>query len=238
MKKLLLCCFLAATFHAHAQEKDTTKIFDHYIGVQANQLLKQIINLNNSTVAVDNPYLLTYSLFSSKYKWGIEGGFGYNYKRSKDELSSTNQESKINDSFYRFGIGRKFHMGKRWEAALTADYVGSYQLDKTFSFSVTEFGNGQKDSTASVSTSLVKSKGEGLTLHLAFAFSRHVMMGTELSMYYTKTSTKSNVLVSDTFTSELFPEQNTYTISASNSDVSETDFEITLPVAIFLIVKF
>ena len=226
------CCFGAA-----AQQTDSTKLFNHYIGIQANQLLKQLINLNNNNVAISNPYLLTYSLFSSKYNWGIETGFGYNYKRSKDKLTAADQESKISESFYRFGIVKKFSIGKKWETSIGIDYAGSYQLDKTFAFTVTDFGT-QKDSTASVSTSITKSKGGGIQMRLVFNISTHILLGTETTFYYETTNKKSNVIVSDTFTRTDFPELNTYTLSASNTETEEAAFNITLPVAIFLTVKF
>jgi hypothetical protein len=205
--------------------------------VQANQLFRQLINLNNTNTIISNPYLLTYSLFSARHGWGIETGFGYNYQRSKDKLTAADQESKINEAFYRFGIAKKFSMGKRWEASLGIDYAGSYQLDKTFAFTVTEFST-QKDSTAAISTSVIKTKGGGAQVRLAFAISTHIMLATEATLYYATTGKKNNVLFSDTFTNTGFPEQDTYTISSSNTETEEAAFNITIPVAIFLTVKF
>jgi len=241
MNKIFLCCIFSALFiattSASAQQADTTKILHHYVGIQANQLLKQLINLNNTNTLISNPYLLTYSLYSARCHWGIETGFGYNYQRSKDKLSTADQESKINETFYRFGIAREFGMGKRWMASAGIDYIGSYQLDKTFSFTVTEFIP-QKDSTASVSTTITKVKGEGVQLRLAYALSSHIMLSTEATFYFTTTNKKSNVLVSDTFTNTSFPDQNFYTLSSSNTETEESAFNITVPVAIFLTIKF
>jgi hypothetical protein len=242
MKIFFAGCILAALVcgRASAQQADadTANKLNHYIGVQANQLIKQIINLNNNNVAISNPYLLTYAVFSSKHKWGVTAGFGYTYRRSKDKLASADQESKINESFYRAGIARKFSVGKRWEASLGLDYIGSYQLDKTFTFSVVEFGNQQKDSTASVSTSVAKISGGGLNLGLTWQVSRRVFLGTEMTLYYSTTNRKSNVLVSDTFTNANFPEQNMYTLSSANTETEDAEFNTTLPVAIFLMIKF
>lgn len=239
MKTFLFCILfsVSCSFAAVAQQPDSTKLLNHYIGIQANQLLKQLINLNNNNVAISNPYLLTYSLFSAKYNWGIETGFGYNYRRSKDKLTAADQESKISEAFYRFGIAKKFSVGKKWETSIGLDYAGSYQLDKTFTFTVTDFGT-QKDSTATVSTTIEKSKGGGIQLRLVFNISSHILLGTETTFYYETTNKKSNVIVSDTFTRTDFPELNTYTLSASNTETEEAAFNITLPVAIFLTVKF
>jgi hypothetical protein len=241
MKNTLLCC-MALSFlfsKVKAGETDSLKIktIDHYVGVQANQLLRQLIDLNSSNNVVNNPYLLTYGLYSAKSNWGIELGFGFNYQKIKDNLSTTNQETKFNDSFYRIGVAKKFEMGKRWEAGLAMDYAGSYMLNKTFSFSVTEF-NDVKDSTNTQSTSKIKTKGGGLRTHLRFGISKHIYIGTEMTFYFSKSINESNVTVSETFTNNSFPDENTYNVSTTNSELEESDFSMTLPVAIFLIIKF
>ena len=233
---------MAASFlfyNAKADENDSlkTKNKDHYVGVQANQLIRQLIDLNSTNNTINNPYLLTYGIYSAKSKWGLELGFGFNYQKISDKLSPTNQETKINESFYRVGIARKFEMGKRLEAGVALDYAGSYELNKTFSFSVTEF-NGIKDSTNTSSTSKVQTSGGGLRTSLRYGFTKHFYVGTEMTFYFTKSTDKSNVTVSETFTNISFPDENTYSVNTTNSELEESDFVMTLPVAIFLIIKF
>ena len=134
MRKILLCCAIAAVCFlcANAQDKDTTKCCNQYISLQANQLLKQLINLNNSSSVISTPYLLTYGIFSAKSGWGFQAGLGYNYQKITDKLSSTGQESKINDLFYRLGFAQKSSIGKRWEGSWGFDFAGGHQSDKTF----------------------------------------------------------------------------------------------------------
>ena len=239
MKKLSIA-ILMISFSAvvQGQEPVGKKWFNHYVGVQANQLLRQLINLNVSNAPVSNPYLFTYALISTKCSWGIQAGVGYNYQHAKDKLSPSNQDSKISDAFYRFGIVHQFVFGKKWEASAGLDYVGSYQSDKTFTFLTTEFGNQMKDSSATVSTSLIKSKGEGLVLRLSYHLSEHILLATESTFYVQDTETKNSVLNSDTRLFSQTPEDNVYTLSATNSNTENTAFIITIPVAIFLTIKF
>jgi hypothetical protein len=239
MKKILIALLLATSaFYSNAQDAEQPKLFNHYIGIQANELLKQLINLNTSNTSISNPYLLTYSVLSTKYNWGIETGFGFNYHNFKDNLSPTTPQSKINESFYRFGIFKNFMLGKKWEATTGLDYAGSYQSDKTVTNEVIDFNVTQTDSTATISTSVIKSKGGGLQLGIGFHLSDHILLRTEGTVYYLTTNKKNNVLITETFTDTNFPETDTYTVSSSNSDTKNSDFEITIPVAIFLIIKF
>ena len=66
-------------------EAGTQKHFNHYVGVQVNGLIRQVLNFSNTTpTAPLNPYLLIYSL-NHKSGWGLR------HRLSKDS-----------------------HMGKRW----------------------------------------------------------------------------------------------------------------------------
>src|SRR6188768_1945184 len=117
MKHLAIGVFLLFTIvNAGFCQQDSTKVVNHYIGVQVNELLRQLINLNETNEIIDNPYLFTYSIFTNKSGWGLQGGFGFNYHQIKDKISVTAQESKISESFYRAGVGKQFHLGKRWTA--------------------------------------------------------------------------------------------------------------------------
>jgi len=207
------------------------------VGVQANQLLKQLINLNASSAPINNPYLLTYGIYATEINWGFELGMGYNYFNTKDNLSPTDQETKFNQTFFRLGVAKKFDIGKRWEAGIALDYIGSNEDNRTFSHSVTQFG-GQKDSTSSVSASTEKSNGGGLRLNIRYGLSKYIFLGTEMTFYYSKAKNKSNVTITEVFTNINFPDDNFSNTSYSSTDVEQKSLGITLPVAIFLIIKF
>ena len=214
-----------------------TKYVNHYVGVQANQLLKQLINLNGSSAPVNNPYLLTYGIFSSEINWGVELGLGLNYFHTTDNLSPSDHETKLNQMFYRLGVARKFEIGKRWEAGIALDYTGSSQNNTTFSFSVFDF-NGQKDSTSTLSETKVKSSGFGPRLNIRYGLTKYIFLGTEMTFYYSKANNKSDITVTEVFSNSNFPGDNFVDTSNSKTDVDEKSFDMTLPVAIFLIVKF
>ena len=119
-----------------------TKSSSHYIGLQANQLIKQLLNLGGSTSAINNPYLITYSVNSNKSGVGLNLSFGY----TRDASLSTsgdgaNQiQTTINEFFFRIGAERKRKIGKRWLLAAGGDIVMDNESNRTESR--TTFGSG------------------------------------------------------------------------------------------------
>ena len=115
MKKLSLAAILAigCMQNVHAQTADQAvakdKMYDQYIGVQLNGLIRQVFNFNNSTTATGtsvNPYLLTYSINSKKTGWGLRAGIGYNYNSTtgSDDGGISTTVTKINDLQARLAI--------------------------------------------------------------------------------------------------------------------------------------
>jgi hypothetical protein len=219
------------------EKKAKPLLMEYSIGLQANQLMKQLINLSNSP-AVSNPYLLTASVSSGKY-FGINvhAALGYSYSHLTDVESPTNHESKINQVDYRYGIGKNFTLGTKWEASVGVDMVEQYKVNKTFATSVTIFST-TTDSVETVSTSKTTAKGKGLQLTLAYHLSPHILLGTEATFYYITSHIKQNGEVYETISSSTNPDSDTYTFEATNSETKEVAFTTTAPVALFLIVKF
>src|ERR1044071_1253897 len=108
LKKFYFAALLmAAALSSSAQTaEDNSKKFNHYAGVQINQLLKQIINLNNNNTSITNPYLLTYTISIAKHGWNLHTGIGYDYKSVLDKNTPADHESKINDLNFRIGVGK------------------------------------------------------------------------------------------------------------------------------------
>ncbi len=239
IRKLALTAMAALyIFNCHAQDEvPDGKMFNYYVGVQANQLLKEIINLNSSSAAIENPYLIIASAYSPKCGWGINTGFGFSYQDISDQLAPSDHESKINNSFYRVGIGRKVMISKKFEVGYGFDYTGNYQYDQTFSNSVTNLGNSQ-DSTISTSVSKTTTTGYGLQVTLGFHITEKIIISTEATYYYTKSAVKTNVILTDYFTDFFNPSNDATTLSSSNSSTIVKNYTFTLPVALFLVIKF
>lgn len=229
---------LAATCSCVAQ-RDTTHgatAFNHYIGLQANQLLKQILNLSNSNAEVNNPYVITYSFNSAYSGWGGEIGLGFNYQSTKNK-TPISTESKINDLFYRIGSSWKRKIGKRFEGGYGIHIMGSSLSDNTTNSNVTLFGNG-KDSTATTTETKTGTIGFGPQLSLAFSITEKIFLGTETTFYYSNATEKNNVKVTDYFFDFFNPNNNTISISNSNTEKEISKFSLNFPTVLFLILKF
>ena len=226
-----------AFFKSHAQsEALPNKQFSHYIGVQANQLIKQIVNLNSGSSSIDNPYLLVYSIKDNKTGWGAAAGIGYEFQKIHDLLPE-NRESKMNNLFFRAGVTRKSMVSKRFEASYGLDFVYDYRLNKTFTSSVTVFGS-SIDSSESIVTSKTTSYGFGPQFTISYYFSERLLLGTETTYYFISSSEKQNAITTDKVFSQFPTPETVTTTSNSNSKTDVSTFTFGFPVALFLILKF
>jgi hypothetical protein len=229
--------FLFFTMSGIAQNDTTaTKKFDHYLGFQANELLRQLINFDNTTTEVNNPYLFVYSINKSKTKWGLHTGLGIVYKTIIDNEGGVGRETKLNDWFYRVGAEKKFKLGKKFESNVSLDITGSYKLDKTFSISVVNSGSTIDSSETTVTTKTV-SWGGGPRATLGFYISDKVMLSTEATLYFSSENQKENVLIMNSIT-DIFTGEQTVSTSNFNSEIETNQFSFAIPIALFLVVKF
>ena len=95
-------CFAAA--FAQTDSIRVRKV-DHFVGLQINELIRQIFNFDdNNNSVIDNPYLLRYSFFFAKKKWGVHTGIGYRFNSLATK--EANNETKVSQLFYRVGMMR------------------------------------------------------------------------------------------------------------------------------------
>src|SRR5437868_4387150 len=106
-----LCALLSMTvisFFSYSQEATPAfKKYNHYAGIQANELLRQLFNLSNTNTAINNPYTVVYSIINAQTNYGLHAGFGYNYIWTDDNTEAANKVTKVNDVFYRVGVEKK-----------------------------------------------------------------------------------------------------------------------------------
>lgn len=233
--------FLCSTLQGKAQVTETPapipasffkeKMFDHFVGVQANLLIQQIFNFGEPN-DVNNPYLIKYTLRHNETGLAFNAGFGINASTSENDEGF----KRTNDGYdSRFGIGYQKTIGSKIEVGVGADFLYGYQAEETFSIQViTSFGT--TDSTITTSTNKVTSVGGGLQASFSYVFAKRFLVGTEMSFYYTKVTDKFNV------TSEAHFIQNgldpSISINATNESADGTELKFQVPIAIFIAFKF
>ncbi len=164
-----------------ATEVVETKIMRHYIGVQANQLLRQLLNFGGTSNNVGNPYLLTYAINSTKSGVGLNFGLGYTYNSSSNGDPITPRTTTDNSLSLRLGIEKKFTIGKRWFSSYGLDFL----LDESQNKTETTFNQGN-GFPANKTTTEFTNNGTGLgpRFTLNFLISDKIILGTEANYYY------------------------------------------------------
>jgi hypothetical protein len=191
----------------------------HYLGIQANQLARQLLNFGNASV-IDNPYLIVYSVNSRRTGCGLNVGSGYTYTQSKDGDSFNSRETDINNFFLRAGFEKKSSLGKNWIASWGFDLVVESQKNDTKN--TVNFGGGSSSTTETITKSNAFGIGPRLTLN--YKITDRIIIGTETTYYmkFGKNSTE------DTLSSG----------SKTNTDQKFKKIQLALPAVLLLIIKF
>jgi hypothetical protein len=219
--RILICLILIIIGHklvaqdrpAGTQEPaQSARKASHYIGIQANQLLRQLISFGGSS-AVNNPYLLTYSANSKSDGFGFATGLGFSSVTTRSTDNFTSVVSKVNDFAWRLGLEKKKYLSKYWLAGFGGDVVIDANTAETISHS---------DNTPDISvTSKTKRAGFGPRASLAFQFHDRLMVGTEAAYYFRWGN----------------QEQTTNNSGQPNDNTKVKSFAFSLPSAIFLTMK-
>lgn len=229
--RVFLCTMLLGlsgiNLSANNSEKGDSCRFSHFVGIQGNQLLHQILAFNSSNQSISNPYLLNYSLNNRNSGWGFHLGAGYQYQNSGDNDGITDRKTYINNLSARIGLDRLIRLNNRWQAGFSVD--GLYQA----------ITNKTETKTINFDTLTTKIKtgtnniGGGLRSYLRFGMTKHILLGTEASVYFT---TGKEELSSEVKQSLPFGGGTIETKSETSLDVRKLNMSV--PVVVYLVVSF
>lgn len=228
---LLSICIWAFAHPIFAQETKPSNICNHpkmvhTVGVQANQLIRQIFNFSNNNPTLNNPYLLTYSMYNMHSKWGIDVGLGYTYNNLFDNDGTTKRETYINELSARIGIQRQIPITRKFSTQLNFHVLCDMTNNKTTTYQDFNF---QK--TTIKSTSNVLRYGAGPAMAYRYRIHPRVFVGTEMNYYFKIGNNSTKVTTFNEFQGG----GNSYTETKSNNDL--TTFFLNVPTAIFLQVR-
>ena len=216
----LIMLLIAHTIIAQTQpeedfvsERADRKVY-HYVGLQANQLIRQILSFGGNSSAIVNPYLLTYSVNSKATGFGFATGIGYSSIQSRTSDVFSNTVSKVNDFALRAGIEKKTYISKRWMLGIGGDILVEQNKAETTA------NTGQSPIPKTTTTS--SRKGFGPRVMLNYQFHDKLLVGTEASFYLKWIDEKQTV---------------TGTQAPALPSASLRSFTFTLPAVVFLIVK-
>lgn len=239
--RLFFCGMLVILFpvsFAYAQSDSTNQgTYSHYLGAQANQLLRQLFDFGGTNTSPANSYALVYSFNSPLTGAGMNTGFGYTFNEFNDGDAINKRETKINELFLRIGYEKKRSLGKRWMASTGVDLVIDRQRNKTSN--TNDFGSGNKSKIETETK--VNAWGLGPRFTINFKISERIWVGTE-AMYYFK-SIKDERIVKSEITSQVFDPMTGQVTLQTTQDKDEVEtknkrFTFTSPAVLFLIVKW
>lgn len=212
-----VCLLQASAQYSFAQQADTIRRTDHYVGIQANQLLRQIFNFGGGSASINNPYLIAYSFNNRITRVGMNIGFGFNYDERVTDDQFIDRTTITNDFFFRVGIEKKSTLARKLVLSTGADFVIDLQKSETKTGDLSQpnmdFSTGTKSSGF----------GLGPRVTLNYAISDKILVGTEANYYF------------KTFTIKQFQESPGFSDSQQRKTKS---FQLNVPAVIFLILKF
>lgn len=232
MKKIslisILLCFAVFTSSAQKMnDSSESKKMLHFVGVQANLLVRQVFNFGNANNPINSPYLLTYSIIDRKSKWGLDVGLGYTLNSTFENDGNTKKENKINDLYFRLGAQKLIPLNKRFVAM--ANFHILYDILNSKTKTESDFGGEIQKITSNTSSTRF---GLGPCMGLRYRVSNRVFIGTEASYYFKMGNSKSNVK-SETYSQGQIKQS---TESDLNNDL--TQFILNVPTAIYLTIRF
>jgi hypothetical protein len=198
-----------------AQDQTTTeKKSNHYVGLQVNQLIRQVFNFGGGNTVASNPYFLIYQVNSIQGGFGLNIGFGYTYTQTDDGDQFVDRTTTVNDLFLRAGLEKKIEIAPKTILSIGGDVVTDFQKTST---KTDENSQGQLGfETGTKSNGL----GIGPRITLNYALTDKILIGTEANWYFKH-----------------------FTIKEYQGDFFEIEkkqkrFQFSAPAVIFLILKF
>lgn len=238
---LAIALFVSTTVTAQNDEVSilpASKKLNHHVGVQMNELVRQVFNFNNSNNSnVNNPYLLMYTVNLAKNGWGLRVGVGPNFNKFNENDGVTERENDINKINARLGIEKSFRLSTRWSAGAGIDGLYGNENNRTIS-TIRSF-----DTTTTDISSKIQTYGGGAMAWLRYHLTEHVVIGTETSFYYTLGTEEQEVTITTTGNTIITPGPSPFPITQSQTTTTTTDNDISngvfsLPVVFYLIVSF
>jgi opacity protein-like surface antigen len=240
MRSLILSSTLALACAApvYAQDAGTTNVeagtqkhFNHYVGVQVNGLIRQVLNFSNTTPTAQlNPYLLIYSV-NHKSGWGLRAGIGYQKIATWSNDGVTETDTRINDVNARLGVERSFDLSSKWSAGIGID--GLYNSSDDYTKAIVR----STDTVTTITKSKLPAMGAGLMGWLRYKISNRVLLGTETSFTYVTGEENREVTITRKERSLNPPFVFNSVTTTTKSKPIQTDISFKMPVVFYLIIK-
>ena len=178
MKKFLALVVLAlisTRTQAQEEEQADSTLEGDYIGLQANQLIRQILSLS-SVGTPDNPYFINYTKVGSKGS-GFNIGFAYSTDKFEEQQNIVSLTTETSNFAIRIGLEKRKRLSKKFTYSIGMDLL--VQSTRNETVSVNNFDS-QEITTESKSSGF----GLGPRLTLNYEITDNLFVGTEANYYF------------------------------------------------------
>ena len=225
MKKLVVFIF-AVSFCMGLKAQDTSfnsSIYQHQLGLNGTEFIKQFLILNNNNLPNNSPYLLTYKYITDGV--GLRTGLGGTMTNSSRNPNNgtpsiSTQGMTIN---FRIGFESQYTLGKRWLYYVGFDAFYDYSLSRTKTSSTSGFPPKTTEITSGTESFGV---GAGPVLGIQFMLGKRISFNAESNAYYRYSENRVSQ------TNPQFPQFST------NEFTSRNALGITIPTNLFFIIHF
>jgi hypothetical protein len=94
-------------FYQNEDEPTSAKPSDRYFSLQANQLLRQLFSLSNTSTNTGNPFSLTYAFNNKQTGGGMAFGLGYFTSHVEDTDQGNDRETDNSHINFRVGYDKE-----------------------------------------------------------------------------------------------------------------------------------
>jgi hypothetical protein len=208
------------------QASTSVKKYNYYLGVQANELFRQLLPIgsSNNTSLLD-PYLLTFQMHSKRTNWGLRTAANYTLKNFVDEDAANKKVTNINMIHLKVGAEKFIHLGSRFNVGYGADVVWDFGQNYTVN-ELTAI-----DTTISTTNSITNAIGLGPGIRLTYQLSNRVHLGTEFGLYFVQNNNTTK------FAIKSISQTTGTTQSFEESTNSKANVNTRLPASLYLIIK-
>jgi hypothetical protein len=173
----LFCLQASGSLFAQVTPEESPRLH-HFVGIQGNELLRQLINFGGGTVAATNPYFISYQITNPKSLWGFRSGLGYTQKSILQDFQPNNKiKTDIKSANIKLGIEKTFALGNRFAASAGIDGAWSQNGNISKNSFVST------DSLTVTTTNKTTSIGAGPGMRIMYFLTPRFILGTECSYW-------------------------------------------------------
>lgn len=192
---------------AAQEQKDHSEFEGHYLGLQGNELLRQLLNLGNAGLP-DNPYFINYSYTSAEGN-GLNIGFALSSDGFTQQNGFNSVKTEIDNFSIRIGYEKRERISKRFFYSAGIDLL----LDRFANLTITDDNFGSNEISTEAKTS---GWGLGPRFMLNYQITDRLIIGTEANYYFKSLTEKFETVVPN------FPSNNL----SEESDIKKFKFAV------------